>query len=419
MSSSLSRKGRAIPPIRVRNEGSALRVLARKRIFFLTATHVVDDLYQGAVPAILPFLAIERHYSYAGLTGITLASTFLASMIQPGFGILTDRRRCGWLTAAGLLVAGLGVGMSGIGDSYLITWLAMAVSGIGVAAYHPEATRTARGLAGDSTQAMSWFSVGGNAGIALGPLVVTPVLLATRLPGTPLLALPAIVTAGLLAWRRPWRRAAGAPVQRPPTRKDAGASADDWRGFARLTVVVVFRSITYFGVASLIALYIIRKFHEPTAVGSAALTLFVATGVIGTLGGGWLADRWQRIGVLRFGYAGAVPGLLLLIAAPNAATAFAAAVILGISLFAPFAVQVTLGQDFLPNRIGTASGVTLGLAVSAGGLAAPLLGLLADSRGLGVTFAVLAVFPAAACALTFWLRDPRTLHEDACVRYQS
>jgi FSR family fosmidomycin resistance protein-like MFS transporter len=172
-------------------------------------------------------------------------------------------------------------------------------------------------------------------------------------------------------------------------------------------VVVVFRSITYFGVASLIALYVIRKFHEPTAVGSAALTLFVATGVIGTLGGGWLADRWQRVGILRFGYAGAVPGLLLLIVAPNAATAFAAAVILGISLFAPFAVQVTLGQDFLPNRIGTASGVTLGLAVSAGGLAAPLLGLLADSRGLGVTFAVLAVFPAAACALTFWLRDPR------------
>src|SRR5216683_610592 len=130
------RKGRVIPSIRVRNEGSARWVLERKRIFFLTATHVVDDLYQGAVPAILPFLAIERHYSYAGLTGITLASTFLASMIQPGFGILTDRRRRGWLTAAGLLVAGLGVGMSGLGDSYLVTWLAMAVSGIGVAAYH-------------------------------------------------------------------------------------------------------------------------------------------------------------------------------------------------------------------------------------------------------------------------------------------
>ena len=179
----------------------------RTRLAFLTSTHVVDDLYQGAVPALLPFLAIERHYSYAGLTGITLAATFLASVVQPGFGALTDRfRNLGWLVAAGLLVAGLGIGVSGLGDSYLITWLAVAASGVGVAAYHPEATRTARGMAGDSTQAMSWFSVGGNLGIALGPVVVTPVLLATRLHGTPLLALPAVVMAVVLAVRRPWRR---------------------------------------------------------------------------------------------------------------------------------------------------------------------------------------------------------------------
>jgi len=149
----------------------------RSRLAFLTSTHVVDDLYQGAVPALLPFLAIERHYSYAGLTGITLAATFLASVVQPGFGALTDRHRnLGWLVAAGLLVAGLGIGLSGLGDSYLITWCAVAASGVGVAAYHPEATRTARGMAGDSTQAMSWFSVGGNIGIALGPVIVTGTL---------------------------------------------------------------------------------------------------------------------------------------------------------------------------------------------------------------------------------------------------
>ena len=181
----------------------------RTRLAFLTSTHVVDDLYQGAVPALLPFLALERHYSYIGLTGITLAATFLASVVQPGFGALTDRyRNLGWLVAAGLLVAGLGIGLSGLGDNYLITWFAVAASGVGVAAYHPEATRTARGMAGDSTQAMSWFSVGGNAGIALGPIIVTPVLLATRLHGTPLLALPAVVMAGVLAVRRPWREAA-------------------------------------------------------------------------------------------------------------------------------------------------------------------------------------------------------------------
>jgi FSR family fosmidomycin resistance protein-like MFS transporter len=380
----------------------------RKRLAFLTSTHVVDDLYQGAVPALLPFLALERHYSYAGLTGITLAATFLASVVQPVFGALTDKyRNLGWLVAAGLLVAGIGIGASGLGDSYLITWFAVAASGIGVAAYHPEATRTARGMAGDSTQAMSWFSVGGNAGIALGPIIVTPVLLATRLDGTPLLALPAVAMAAVLAVRRPWRRVAGSGPQASRRTRAAASQDDDWRGFARLTVVVVLRSIAYFGVASLLALFAIRHFHTSAAVGSAALTVFIGSGVIGTLAGGWLADRWQRVGVLRLGYGLSAGAAALLVTAPDVAVLFVAASSLGIVLFAPFAVQVTLGQDFLPNRIGVASGVTLGLAVSAGGLAAPLFGLLADAYGLPTALDTVVAFPVLACAFSFLLRDPR------------
>jgi len=378
----------------------------RSRLAFLTSTHVVDDLYQGAVPALLPFLALERHYSYAGLTGITLAATFLASVVQPGFGALTDKyRNLGWLVAAGLLIAGIGIGLSGLGDNYLITWFAVAASGIGVAAYHPEATRTARGLAGDSTQAMSWFSVGGNAGIALGPVIVTPVLLATRLDGTPLLALPAVIMAAVLAVRRPWRQVTG--PRRSGPRRAAPGQDDDWHGFARLTTVVVLRSVAYFGVASLVALFAIRHFHTSAAVGSAVLTVFIGSGVIGTLAGGWLADRWQRVGVLRLGYGLSAVALALLVAAPDVAVLFIAAFALGIVLFAPFAVQVTLGQDFLPNRIGVASGVTLGLAVSAGGLAAPLFGLLADAYGLLAALGTVVVFPILAFAFTFLIRDPR------------
>src|SRR3984885_2223481 len=358
----------------------------------LAATHTVDDLYQGAVPALLPFLALERHYTYAGLTGLTLAATFLSSAVQPGFGMLTDRQRRGWLIAAGLLVAGLGVGVSGLGDSYLITWLAIAVSGVGVAAYHPEATRTARGIAGDSTQAMSWFSVGGTAGLALGPLVVTPVLLLTGLPGTPLLAIPAVATAALLAVRRPWHRAdAGAAGRTSPRARASGPAdrpadgpgRDDWRSFGRLIVVVTARSIAYFGLASLLAVYVIRKFGEPTVVGSAALTAFVVAGVAGSLAGGWLADRWQRPAPVPLRYAAAIPALVVLAVAPDVAVAFGAAIVAGLALFTPFAVQVTLGQDYLPNRIGTASG----------GPPCPL--------------GVLACSPALSFAMTYRLREPR------------
>ena len=390
------------------HQTSVIRAGSGPILALLAATHAVDDLYQGAVPALLPFLAIERHYTYAGLTGLTLAGTFLSSAVQPAFGVLTDRRRLGWLIAAGLLVAGLGVGLSGLGDSYLITWLAICLSGVGVAAYHPEATRTARGVAGDSTQAMSWFSVGGNVGIALGPVLVTPVLLATGLRGTPLLALPAAATAVLLAVRRPWRRAhaAGRAARAARTQADR-PRGDDWRSFVRLTAVVTTRSIAYFGVASLLALFVIRRFHEPTAVGSAALTAFVAAGAVGSLTGGWLADRWRRLATIRLGYAGAIPALALLAAAPDVAVAFAATILLGLFLYLPFAVQVTLGQDYLPNRIGTASGVTLGLAISIGGLAAPLFGYLADRYGLAASLAVLAALPMLSLALAGRLREPR------------
>lgn len=385
---------------------SAMPPGVRGRLAFFTATHLVDDVYQGAVPALLPFLALERHYTYAGLTGITLAATFLSSVVQPGFGALTDKyRHLGWLTAVGLLTAGLGIGVSGLGDNYAITWIAVAVAGIGVAAYHPEMTRIARGIAGDSTQAMSWFTVGGNAGLALGPVLVAPVLLATRLHGTPLLAIPAVITAIALAIRRPWRQAAASGKRSATPR--AEDQRDDWHGFMRLAAVAALRSVTYFGLASLIALFMIRHFHQSTTVGSAALTTFTGTGIIGTIGGGWLADRWQRIGTIRLGYVLTAPCVLLLALAPNVTVAFIVAVLLGIALFTPFVTQVTLGQDYLPNRIGTASGVTLGLAISVGGLATPLFGWLADSRGLTTALAALAFFPAASLALSFGLRDPR------------
>jgi len=95
------------------------------------------------------------------------------------------------------------------------------------------------------------------------------------------------------------------------------------------------------------------------------------------------------------------------VAAPDVVILFIAAFVLGIALLAPLAVQVALGQNFLPNRIGVASGVTLGLAVSADRLATPLFGLLADSSGLTTTLAVIAAVPAVAYALSFLVCEPR------------
>ena len=106
----------------------------RRRLATLTASHVVDDLYQGAVPALVALMVLTRGYSYAAATGLTLAATVLSSVAQPAFGLLTDRRPMRWLLPTGLALAGIGIGLSGMSEDYALTWAAVALSGLGVAA---------------------------------------------------------------------------------------------------------------------------------------------------------------------------------------------------------------------------------------------------------------------------------------------
>lgn len=372
-------------------------VVDRRGLVVLTASHVVDDLYQGAVPALLPFLVLDRGYSYTAATGITLAATALSSVVQPAFGVLVDRRPRPWLTPAGVLVAGIGIGLAGVGTSYWWTWAAVALSGLGVAAYHPAAARAARAAAGTSAQGMSWFALGGNAGIALGPVIVTPVMLAYGVSGTPLLALPALLAAAVL-FRLNRRAAARARRSATPARETPTGSAavDDWRSFGWLTALVVIRSIMFFGISSLLALYVIARFDVSQAAGSATLIAFLAVGAAGTLVGGWIADRHSRLTAVRLGYALVLPALATLLAAQSWPVAIAAASMAGFGLYLPFSVQTTMGQEYLPNRVGTASGVTLGLAVSAGGAVAPVFGAIADVHGLSWALSpLLALAPLA------------------------
>ena len=134
----------------------------RARVALIAISHAVDDIYQGAVPALLPFFVADRHYSYAAATGLVFALTAFSSVIQPVFGALTDRHYLFWLVPVGLSIAGIGVALSGLTPNYPLTFLVIALAGIGVAAFHPEAARAARAASGDNWQAMSLFSAGGN-----------------------------------------------------------------------------------------------------------------------------------------------------------------------------------------------------------------------------------------------------------------
>lgn len=193
--------------------------MTRRRLTILTVSHVVTDFYTGAVPAILPFLVVEREYSYAAISGITMAATLFSSIVQPVFGVMTDRRRMAWMVLTGMLVAAVGIGLSGVAPGYVLTCVAVAVSGIGVAAYHPEGMRQARDAVGFSAAGLSIFSVGGNAGRALAPLAVAGTLgwLGTR--GTPLLMIPALLMAWWFAIDGARRRRSARLVDVPGDRK--------------------------------------------------------------------------------------------------------------------------------------------------------------------------------------------------------
>lgn len=368
-------------------------------MWLLSAGHAVDDLYQGAVPALIPFFVAARHWDYAAASGITVAATLLSSVVQPIFGVLTDRRRLPWLVPLGMSVAGAGVGLSGLGRSYVLTWLAIALSGLGVAAYHPESARLARAVSKASHVAMSWFSVGGNLGFALGPVIVAAVLGALGTGGTLPLAVPALICAAVTA--RALRGAAWADTGVARRR-----SRDEWGEFLKLTVAVVARSVVTFGLGTFLALFVEHRLHAGTTAGEAALVAFYGVGALGTILGGRLAERFGRIRVVRASYLLGIPALGALWAVPGPAI-FLPIIATAVVFYIPFSLHVTLGQDYLPSRIGTASGVTLGLAVSVGGLAAPVLGVIADHAGLRAAMAVLILMPIISSLVGLRLHEPR------------
>lgn len=376
----------------------------RRGIALISSAHVVNDAYQGVVPALLPFLVAERHYSYAAVSGLTLAATLLSSVAQPLFGWWTDRRPRRWMIPAGILTAATGVASVGLFSSYLLTWLVIALSGLGIAAFHPEAARVARRAAGNSNRAMSVFALGGNAGFALGSLITAPVLLLAGLRGTVLLIVPALVMVVILVTRLT------TILDRPGQRRTATlpTGVDDWPAFLRLTSVVVVRAVLFFGLTSFLALYFIHELGASPGVGGASLTLFLVAGGIGTLLGGWVADRHGRLTSIRLGFVLTAPAMAGLVLSTSLPLVLVFVALTGIGAFMPFSVFVILSQDYLPNRIGTASGVTIGLAVSIGGLFSPLLGWLADSTSLRFTLSTLILLPILALLLSALMHEPVT-----------
>ena len=360
----------------------------------LSSGHMVTDLAQGSLPALLPFLVAEFGLSYTMAAALVLAGTFSSSIVQPVFGLWSDARAALWLLPAGVALAGIGMAAASVAPAYPLIVLAVLVSGLGVAAYHPEGSKFASYVSGRRrATGMAFFSVGGNIGFALGPLFALFAIqtLGLGLEGGLLLAVPGVVVGlaivRLLPYLGSFAPSEGRAAERRAERSRPG-------GLALLLLVVGLRSVAHMGLFTFVPLYeVVRGNGE--GYGVRLLSFFLLAGAVGTLAGGPLADRFGRRTVLVGSFAVATPLILVyaLVGGPIGAIAL---VVSGAAVIGTFGVSLVMSQEYMPGRVGMASGLSIGMAIGLGGVAALSLGAVADAIDLEAAVVATAAGPALA-----------------------
>lgn len=383
-----------------------MKRLDPRPILLLSLGHLVADLYQGAVPALLPVWKQAFSLPYAATGAIVLALQVCSSVVQPVFGLLGDRSRRRYGLPVALLLAGAGTAAAAAAPGYVLVLAGVVVGGLGVALYHPEASRRAHENSGAlRATAMSWFSVGGNVGIGLGPLVVAGLLAwgARALA----LGLASIGVAAALLLRalgpRLLLRGAADPAPGPdrPASGPARGVPDRWGALALLSSIVIVRSWVHAGMQSFVPLLLTER-GLPTAQAQTLLALFLLSGAAGTLVGGPLADAVGRKPVMAGSMAVSVP-LVWLVGRVDGARLPLVLAAAGFALVSTFSVSVVLAQELLPGRVGTASGIVLGASVGTGGVGVALLGWLADVAGLSAALRAMAWLPLLGLLLSLAL----------------
>jgi FSR family fosmidomycin resistance protein-like MFS transporter len=367
----------------------------------LSGGHLATDFASGMVPALIPFFADEFDLSYTLTALIMLAATLSSSIVQPLFGLWSDRRGAMWLLPVGVGLAGTGTGLASVAPSYALVVVLVFVAGLGIAAFHPEGAKFAKYASGRKrASGMSYFNIGGNTGYALGPIVVTPLVLWLGLAGGLLAALPVLAMAVALARLLPYLR-----TLRPTANgRQAAVGEDDTRAMWLLGAVVVLRSIAWFGLLTFVPLWAV-SIGQTEAEGNRLLALMLLAGAVGTLLLGPVADRigLRRTLVLT---QGALPVLIVVFVLAGGAVGGLALMLVGACVVGTFAPTMVLSQLYLPQHVGVASGLAVGLGM-VGGAAAVALGALADAVDLEAALYACALAPALGVVFALMLPAPR------------
>ncbi len=374
----------------------------------LGLTHLLNDLMQSLIPAAYPILQESYSLSLFQIGMITLTFQVAGSLLQPVMGMLTDRHPAPYSPVIGMMFTLSGLVSLAFAPSYGMILVSVALIGIGSSIFHPEATRMARYAAGTRQGlAQGIFQVGGQAGGALGPVAAALVLVPLGQPSLAWFAVTALVAMALLAWIGSKQREIGAAfamMRASAAEKGllapAHAPATIGIGLVVLTVLMFTKNAYTESFRSFYTFYLMERFGLSIPFAQMMLFLFLLASAVGVLIGGIVGDRIGRHRIIWISVLGPLP---LTLALPYADLVWTGVltVMIGLVMASAFASILIYAIELLPNRIGLIGGLFYGLNFGLGGIAAALLGLLADSYGVETVYRICAFLPLAGLLAWF------------------
>jgi len=376
-----------------------------RALYTFSGAHFLNDLVTtGMVPALVVMYKEAFQLNYTESSLIVLVSYLTSSVMQPIFGMITDKKQYVWMFSLGVFLSIFGLSLTGIAPS--LPWLLVfvAISGIGSGMFHPEASRgTHLASGGKKGKAQAIFQVGGNAGQAVGPLMIPLILIYTGLEGLiwlfPIAILSLFLTVPLLKWMKEKVK-----ITQNKARELIGRK-NHIPGSIILVIIIILRSWCQVGVVVFLPFYFS---HLSLSATETLNFIFVGAGAIGTFVGGLLSDRIGMKRLLIASMSLATPVALILPYSEGMITIIIL-LLFGFTVLSSFSVSVVYMQLLLPKNIAMASGLTIGLGVGAGGIGAVFMGSISDLLGVSTVFFILSILPLIASLLALLLPNEKKL----------
>jgi FSR family fosmidomycin resistance protein-like MFS transporter len=381
-----------------------------KVLVTLSLCHFLNDMVQSLIPAIYPILKNSFQLDFGQIGLITLTGQLTGALLQPFVGIYTDRKPLPYFLPVGMGFTLVGLLLLSTASYFTMLLLAVGLVGIGSSVFHPESSRVARlASGGNHGLAQSLFQLGGNAGAALGPLLAALIVVRRGQRSIAWFSIAALLAILLLTKVSGWYKNHANKLAATRARlKDSGRREVLPRGIVVKSMVVlivlIFSKHVYLAsLTNYYTFFLMNKFHVSVQNAQMHLFAFLAAVAAGTIIGGPVGDRIGRKQVIWGSIVGVLPFTLVLPYA-NLFWTGILSVLIGLILASAFSAILVYAQELVPGRVGMISGLFFGFAFGMSGIAAALLGKLADLTSLSLVYQVCAFLPLLGI-LTAFLPD--------------